>query len=428
MHCLLRCCQCGRTYIDHRLACETCPDALLRSEYPDQRFLPTDDAGIFRFRCWLPAARTLPTPVGPCVLESKDYGRRVGLKHLYLAFNGYWPERGARNLTGTFKDHEATPTLAYFREKGCPEMILSSVGNTARAFAYACSEQQFPCCIVIPEKMLHRLWLPRPAAPCVRVLVLRDSCDYTAAIRLGEKIRARFNVMVEGGARNVARRDGMGTSVLECARLTGALPRHYFQAIGSGTGAIAAYEASLRLRADGRFGDRLPRLHLVQNTPFLPIHEAWQAHQERVREEPADEALAKVQGMYADVLANAKPPYALVGGVRTALTDTGGETYAVTQEEALQAKARFEAVEGVSINEPAACACAGLEQAVARGEVPADEPVLLNITGGGYDLIARDFKLHKLTPTRILGQGDVDFEALNSYEDLFWGDRCTRAA
>ena len=56
---------------------------------------------------------------------------------------------------------------------------------------------------------------------------------------MGEKIHAAFNLMTEGGARNVARRDGMGTTVLEYARVTGEMPCHYLQAIGSGTGGIA---------------------------------------------------------------------------------------------------------------------------------------------------------------------------------------------
>jgi len=34
----------------------------------------------------------------------------------------------------------------------------------------------------------------------------------------------------------------------------GRIPDFYFQAIGSGTGAIAAWEANLRFLADGRFG------------------------------------------------------------------------------------------------------------------------------------------------------------------------------
>ena len=62
----------------------------------------------------------------------------------------------------------------------------------------------------------------------------------------------------EGGAKNVARRDGMGTVMLDAAVTIGRMPDYYFQAIGSGTGGIAAWEAALRLRDDGRFGTRLP--------------------------------------------------------------------------------------------------------------------------------------------------------------------------
>jgi len=420
----LTCCKCGRAYSEHRLACEDCPDALLRAQYAS-RFSPTDDVGVFRFRCWLPADGFYPTPIGPSVFPSRGFGPSLGLKRLFIAFNGYWPERGAFNITGSFKDHEAPPTLVYFREQNHNEMVLSSVGNTARAFAHACSENEFPLCIVVPESMLHRLWLTREPSPHIRVLALRDSCDYSAAIRLGEKIRARFNVMIEGGARNVARRDGMSTSVLEFARLTGETPRYYVQAIGSGTGGIAAYEAGLRLRGDGRFGDRLPELHLVQNSPFTPIHEAWQAGRDDLAEptSPAAE-IEKVKAMYADVLANSHPPYAVVGGVRDALRDTGGDTHAVTRDDALRAKAAFERTEGGSINEPASCACAGLEQAIAKGSIDPEETVLLNITGGGYDLLRRDFKTYTLEPTRIVGEGDLDFDALESYEEIFDRTRC----
>jgi len=54
-----------------------------------------------------------------------------------------------------------------------------------------------------------------------------------------------------GGARNIARRDGMGTTVLSAADCIGRIPDVYFQAVGSGTGAIAAHEANERLLEDG---------------------------------------------------------------------------------------------------------------------------------------------------------------------------------
>ncbi len=30
---VLKCCQCGKTYTDHRLSCDDCPQALLRTVY-----------------------------------------------------------------------------------------------------------------------------------------------------------------------------------------------------------------------------------------------------------------------------------------------------------------------------------------------------------------------------------------------------------
>ena len=161
---VLKCCQCGKTYIDHRLSCDDCPQALLRMVYANKHFLTTEDPGIFRFRNWLPAEGSDHTLIGPCVFQSENYARELKLKRLFIAFNGYWPEGGAFNVTGTFKDHEAAPTLTYFRENGITELVLASAGNTARAFAYACSEKGFDCLIIVPERMVHRLWLPRPPA------------------------------------------------------------------------------------------------------------------------------------------------------------------------------------------------------------------------------------------------------------------------
>ena len=99
--------------------------------------------------------------------------------------------------------------------------------------------------------------------------------DYYDAIQIAEKMQSLPGFAAEGGARNIARRDGMGTVMLDAAVKLGQIPKHYFQAVGSGTGGISAWEAGLRLREDGRFGSNLPRLHLAQNLPNAPIYNAW---------------------------------------------------------------------------------------------------------------------------------------------------------
>ena len=54
----------------------------------------------------------------------------------------------------------------------------------------------------------------------------------------------------------------MATTVLSAVTTIGRIPDYYFQAVGSGTGAIAAWEANQRLIEDGRFGTNLMKLKI----------------------------------------------------------------------------------------------------------------------------------------------------------------------
>ena len=57
---------------------------------------------------------------------------------------------------------------------------------------------------------------------------------------------------------------------------SGRLFDHYFQAVGSAAGAIAAWEAVELLLKDGRFGHTSTRVHMAQNEPFTPIPDSWE--------------------------------------------------------------------------------------------------------------------------------------------------------
>lgn len=84
--------------------------------------------------------------------------------------------------------------------------------------------------------------------PPGRITLIAVKGDYLDAIQMAEKVQSRKGFTPEGGARNIARRDGMGTVMLDAAVTIGRTPDHYFQAAGSGTGGISAWEASLRLK------------------------------------------------------------------------------------------------------------------------------------------------------------------------------------
>ena len=147
---------------------------------------------------------------------------------------------------------------------------MASAGNTARAFARVCSDNKMPLLLCIPEDALDAMWFDTPIdSKYVKLVCTRSGSDYFDAIHLSNKIVTLPDFYAEGGARNVARRDGMGTTTLSAVTTIGRIPDYYFQAIGSGTGAIAAWEAVDRLMVDGRFGTNKMKLMVSQMIPSL---------------------------------------------------------------------------------------------------------------------------------------------------------------
>ena len=130
-----------------------------------------------------------------------------------------------------------------------------------------------PVVVVVPEQALPQLWTTAPAHD---VFVVAVDGDYTDAIAVSTALAAVPGCVPEGGAKNVARRDGMGTVMLDAAVTLGRMPDHYFQAVGSGTGAIAAWEAAFRLIGDGGTARRSPAPHLPEPA-FYPAWSCWAA-------------------------------------------------------------------------------------------------------------------------------------------------------
>ncbi len=113
------------------------------------------------------------------------------------------------------------------------------------------------------------------------------------------------------------------------------------------------------------------------------------------------------------VLTNRAPPYSVTGGLYDALVDTNGIMYAITREEALKAKARFESLEGIDILPPSAVAAASLLKAVEAGNVGKDDIILLNIAGGGFKRLKEDLTLFQVEPAVTVNDPDVPLEELN---------------
>jgi cysteate synthase len=375
---------------------------LIRALYTHRQMNPRDSSyGIYRFADWLPVSRMLQGSSAPVTYKSTGLASLLGLKNLYITFSGYWPEKGALMTTCSFKETEAYSVCGRMDPAQPDILVVASAGNTARAFAKVCSENNIPLLLCVPEDNLDALWFEKPLNDCVKLLATRSGSDYFDAIHLSNLACECKGFVAEGGAKNVARRDGMGTTMLSATTFIGEIPDYYFQAVGSGTGAIAAWEANLRLIADGRFGNKMMKLMVSQNSPFVPIMNAWNANSRDML--PFDDEIARkeVEEIDAKVLSNRKPPYPPVGGLFDALTETRGEVLAATNVEARIAAELFLKYEGNDIHSAPAVAVATLIQAVNAKKVDPESIIMMNITGGGEEQFKSGKTLHYLKPSEV---------------------------
>src|SRR5512146_559666 len=394
-HFSIQCRACGKTLENTFCAfCEHCKDALLVTDYRDAPFAESStSSGIWRFN-WLPVHEPKVVQPGPIVYQSHGLAGLIGLENLFIAFNGYWPEKGALLETCTFKEFEAAVVLQNARENGIEGLIVASAGNTARAFAHLASLTGFPVVIVVPRMCLMEMWYLEPSS-VVSTLAVGDG-DYADSIDVAKKIALASGFPFEGGVKNIAKRDGLGIVMLEAVSRIGKLPDHYVQAVGSGTGAVGAWEMAERFLRDGRYGSRLPMLHLGQNLPFAPMLRAWERKSRTL--DPADLNPELISLITTRVLSTRYPAYSVKGGVYDALAATNGAMYGIENNAVYAGMNAFLETEGIDVVPASGVAVAVLQEAVRKGAIKKDETILLNITGGGEARLRQDKKTYSVEP------------------------------
>jgi len=384
------CLGCGSTHgIGMTVHCPRCGNrAFLRTSYAEAASGvpisgPVDE--FTSYRAWLPFElhNELPSLRIGCI-EAPEIAASLGLGNLWLLISGYVPDLGATLPTCTFKTLEAVGVMERVQSYSDKTLILSSAGNAGTAILEFGARWQVPAIVIVPESAAGHMYTTTPPDERSPLLICLRGATYLDAITMVTHMIERFGdrLVREGGAFNVARRDSMGVPVLRAAQSIGRIPDHYFQAVGSGTGGIAAHEASLRLASAGMAGGPM-RLHLVQNSPFTPMVDAWNDDEATVPLMPRAEVLERVGQTYTSMLSNARPPYSVRGGVRDILKATRGAMYAVSNDEARAGTELVERHHGFVPQPEAGAAMAGLIQAAERGTIGADDVVLVHLTGAG---------------------------------------------
>lgn len=394
--------------------------SLVRANYEKKQIeVKPDSYGFYKFCDWLPVRRILDGSSAPVTYKSEALAKHLGLTNLWITLNGYCPHKGVKMTTCSFKETEAYSVCARIDEKEDRVLVVASAGNTARAFAKVCSDNNIKLLLAVPADNLDALWFMEPLNDCVKLIACEKGGDYFDAINLSNLALKSSKFYAEGGAKNIARRDGMSTTVLSAVTTIGRIPDYYFQAVGSGTGAIAAWEANMRLIEDGRFGNNLMRLMVSQNAPFVPMYDAWCADSREMLPYDTKKARRDAELIDAKVLSNRKPPYGIAGGLYDALKATNGDIMVATNAQSRRACKLFKELEGVDIYPAPGVALASLIKLVESGSIDKDACIMLNITGAGEEAAKLNREVWHLKASKVFSlNADVD-EVVSYVESLF---------
>lgn len=419
----LKCIATGREFDDtgwilDDAECKT--PSLVRANYASKQLnLKSEEYGFYKFCDWLPVKRILNGSSAPVTYKSEALAKHLGLSNLWITLNGYAPRHGVKMTTCSFKETEAYSVCARMDEREDRVLVVASAGNTARAFARVCSDNNIKLLLAVPADNLDALWFTEPINDCVKLIACEKGGDYFDAINLSNMALKSHKFYAEGGAKNIARRDGMGTTVLSAVTTIGRIPDYYFQAVGSGTGAIAAWEANMRLIEDGRYGNNLMKLIVSQNAPFVPIYDAWRADSREMLAYDAKKARRDAELIDAKVLSNRKPPYTFAGGLYDALKATNGDVVVATNAQARRAGKLFKDLEGIDIHPAPAVALASLIKMVDSNLIDKDACIMLNITGAGEEAAKKNRELFYLKPIKTFALNATVDEVVNYVETLF---------
>lgn len=394
--------------------------SLVRALYEKKQLeVKSDEYGFYKYCDWLPVKRILSGSSAPVTYRSEALAKYLGLSNLWITLSGYAPKHGVKMSTCSFKETEAYSVCARIDENEDRVLVVASAGNTARAFARVCSDNNIKLLLAVPSDNLDALWFTEPLNDCVKLIACDKGGDYFDAINLSNMALKSSKFYAEGGAKNIARRDGMATTVMSAVTTIGRIPDYYFQAVGSGTGAIAAWEANMRFIEDGRYGDNLMKLIVSQNAPFVPMFDAWRAESREMLPYDAKKARRDAELIDAKVLSNRRPPYGLAGGLYDALKATGGDVVVATNAQARRACKLFKELEGVDIYPAPGVALASLIKMVEACSIDKDACIMLNITGAGEEAAKKNRELYYLKPSKVFPL-TVDVDEVVSYvESLF---------
>lgn len=410
-HVIHRCVGCGKTF-PHRFNnfCDTC-DAMVDVHYDLAGVqLYDSDNPLERFFDLLPIEKPenlLPVPMERTpAIHAEKLGKRLGLPWLYLKDETKLP-------TGTTKDRMAAVALSFMRECGIREFCTSSTGNSSSAFAKIAP--LYPECriyLFTGENWQYRVQFAD--SDQVIHFVLKDA-TFVDAFDCAGHFAKKHGLRSERGFFNPGRREGLKITLLEAAEQ---IPRPidwYVQAVSSAMGVYGCHKGAKELHGLGLI-PKVPRLLCVQQESCAPMVRAFHEGSATIKPE---HIVHRPNGI-AEAILRGNPsrayPY-----VRQIVLETNGTMVSVSEAEIRAARRLVNELEGLDPCFSASTALAGLAKLVNKGAFPAQDTVMVNLTGSDRIRESDGSRVHWLRA--VEGTGG----AVKEWEPADPGDQATLA-
>ncbi len=390
-HVQIRCLDCGHVteYRPIEIQCPSCGsmwrEAVYNYEHVAQKWrldLPNRPFNLWRYKELLPSQTPSPYITlgegGTPLIHAVNLGMMLGVQGIYIKDERQGPTR-------SFKDRQASVTIAAIKDAGITEIVAASTGNVAIAYsAYA-------------ARAGIKLWgFVTSLVPAVKMReialygsqVIKVTGSYDQTKKIAAEFAAQRGLYQDMGARTITAIEAMKTIAFEIAeQLTRQLgpkthpetgrpvwrtPDWYIQAVSGGMGPLGVMKGFAELQRMGLI-DNLPSFAAIQATGCQPMVTAWKADQPEA--EPVE-----APNTYIETLATGSP-----GRTYTMLYHwakrVGGTFEAVSDDEAFRAMHVLAKMEGISMEPAAGVAFAGLFKLIRAGIIKSGDVVVVNCTG-----------------------------------------------
>lgn len=383
---VIKCLDCGHSapYFPSSTTCPKCGSQWREAEYDYELVgrtllekLKMREQNLWRYRELLPVNNpntTLSLGEGYTPLvRAVNLGMMLGCPNLFIKDERQGP-------TSSFKDRQASVTIAALKEAGFTEMVAASTGNVAISYsAYASRAGMKLWAFVtslVPAVKMREIALY--GSQVIKITGSYDQCKQVAA-----EFAHQRKLYLDMGARTITSIEAMKTIAFEIAeQLTVELgegdntplrtPDWYVQAISGGMGPIGVYKGFREMKQMG-WVDKMPAFAPIQADGCAPMVHSWKKGLEKA--EPVNNPKTRIE-----TLATGDPGRAYEF-LKNYVDNTNGVFESVTDEEAFRAMHVLAKMEGISAEPAAATAFAGLFKLIRAGIIKPSDTVVVNCTG-----------------------------------------------